>query len=78
MKLKRPWWQATTRLRLALIIGGGYLIVGLGGLANGLLGGRVWLAATFGLYCLIGTPWYITVTVLLRQRHRAATEKARI
>jgi hypothetical protein len=78
VKLKRPWWQATTSLRQALIIGGGYLIAGLGALATGLLGGRIWLAVMNGLFCLSGTPWYITAIVLLKQRHRAATEKARI
>jgi len=75
VKLKPPRWQATTSLRLTLIIGGGYLLVGLGGITSGFLGGRIWLAVMDGLFCLLGAPWYITAIVLLKQRHRAGTEK---
>jgi membrane protein implicated in regulation of membrane protease activity len=75
MKSKRPWWQVTTSLRLALIIGGGYLIAGLGGLAFWLASGKIWLAVGWGFYFLCGTPWYITAIVLLKQRHSATSNQ---
>lgn len=75
MKSKRPWWKVTTSLRLALIIGGGYLIVGLCNLAFWLGGGKTWLAVVWGFYFLSGTPWYITAVVLLKQRPSAASNQ---
>jgi hypothetical protein len=73
----RPWWQVTTSLRIALIIGSGWLLAGMGGVADGLVGGRIWFAVIEGLYCLFGTPWYITAILLLGQSHRAGSEKVR-
>jgi hypothetical protein len=78
VELKRPWWQATSSLRVALFMGGGYLLVGVGGITSGSFGGRIWIAVMDGLFCLLGVPWYITAIVLLRRRHRAGTEKARL
>jgi ABC-type uncharacterized transport system YnjBCD permease subunit len=75
VKPKKPWWQATTSLRLALIIGGLYLIAGLCGLTLWLGGGKTWLAVLWGIYLLCGTPWYITAVVLLKQRHSAASNQ---
>ena len=66
----------TPSLPLALIICGGYLLVGLSGLVTGLLGSMTWFAVIEGIYCLTGTPWYITAIVLLKQRHRAGTGKS--
>ena len=77
MELMRPWWQVTTSLRIALIIGSGWLLAGMGGVADGLVGGRIWFAVIEGLYCLFGTPWYITAILLLGQSHRAGSEKVR-
>jgi hypothetical protein len=78
VELKRPWWQVTTSLRIALIISSGWLLAGLGGVADGLVGGRIWFAVIEGLYCLCGTPWYVTAILLLGQSHRAGSEKVRI
>lgn len=75
VKSKRSWWRVTTSLRPALILGGGYLVLGLGGLAGGLAGGKIWPAVLGGLYFLCGTPWYITAVVLLKQRHNAASNQ---
>jgi hypothetical protein len=75
VKSKRPSWQVTTSLRLALIMSGLYLISGLCNLTFWLGGGKTWLAVLWGLYFLSGTPWYITAVVLLKQRHSAASNQ---
>jgi hypothetical protein len=75
MKAKKPWWQVTTRLRLALLVGGGYLIVGLGGLAFWIVSGKVWEAVIWGLYLVCGTPWYITAAVLVKRRREVASNE---
>jgi UPF0716 family protein affecting phage T7 exclusion len=69
MTAKRPWWQTTTNPRLAVLVGGSWLIAGLCWLVEGILSGLTWLAVLGGLFLLCGLPWHTTAVVLVWRRH---------
>jgi hypothetical protein len=75
MAQKVPWWQATNKLWLAALAGGGWLIAGLGDLVTGIVAGKVLFIVLGSIFLLCGAPWYITAMVLLRRRRTVVSAK---